>query len=181
MNSIGIKTELSEDLVSGKSLPNYPDYLITSQGEIYSKYHKAKYRKLSCNRIKNNGYIIISIRDRGGIKRTLGLHQLVALAWLPNPYNKPCVGHKNNIRTDNRVENLYWCTFKENTQQCINDNRFYKPPKKASKREIEEIYQYWKQGLTWYRLSKIYKYSQRIIKQYCLEEDEKQKNKGSIR
>lgn len=55
MNSIGIKTELSGDLVSGKSLPNYPDYLITSQGEIYSKYHKAKYRN----------YLVIGLKTMG--------------------------------------------------------------------------------------------------------------------
>lgn len=40
------------------------------------------------------------------------------------PKNKPCVCHKDNDRTNNRVENLYWGTYKENTQQCIQDGRF---------------------------------------------------------
>lgn len=47
------------------------------------------------------------------------------MAYIPNPNNLPVVMHLNNIRTDNRAENLKWGTQKENTQQCIQDGRFY--------------------------------------------------------
>lgn len=62
----------------------------------------------------NGGYRQVVIQSNG--PKTIKVHRLVALAWLPNPLNKETVNHKNGIKHDNRVENLEWATRSENTK-----------------------------------------------------------------
>ena len=69
------------------------------------------------------GYPLVTLKHKS-LRKHYKVSRLVAMAYIPNPNNLPVVMHLNNIRTDNRAENLKWGTQKENTQQCIQDGRF---------------------------------------------------------
>lgn len=96
------------------------DYYITPSAKIYRK-HPNGYlpRKHYLN--KRNGYLYITLVNKYGKKQTYRLHRLVAKAYIPNINNYPIVGHKDNIKQNCHVNNLYWTTNKENVQKAVDD------------------------------------------------------------
>lgn len=72
---------------------------------------------------KDGGGYLGAVVTRQGAPVRLKVHRCVALAFLPNPDNHPVVNHLNCNRTDNRADNLEWCTHKHNTQHAISMGR----------------------------------------------------------
>ena len=86
-------------------------YLISNLGRI---------KRIKTNRIitpdkEEKGYRRLSIIINGK-KKHYAVHRLVALAFIPNPENKSQVDHIDNDKNNNCVNNLRWCSNKENAK-----------------------------------------------------------------
>lgn len=89
-----------------KDIPGYSGYQVSNIGRVRSK--RCILKQMICK-----GYWRVRIYKDHKLVRFL-THRLVAMAFIPNPLNLPQVNHKNEIKTDNRMENLEWCTREYN-------------------------------------------------------------------
>lgn len=94
-----------------KEIKDFPGYTITDDGKVIS--YKFKEPRIMKTWLQKSGYENIKLCKENHTYHFL-IHRLVAEAFIPNPNNLPEVNHKNKIRNDNRVENLEWCSRKEN-------------------------------------------------------------------
>ena len=88
----------------------YPDYFISKDGKLWSAY----WGNFISPCLNEKGYEKVKIRV-GDKNLSTFIHRLVAQAFIPNPQNLPQINHINEIKTDNRVENLEWCNNDYNT------------------------------------------------------------------
>ena len=94
-------------------------YEVSTFGRVKSiNYNNTNSPKILKNNTQKTGYFSVGIKINNK-RYTVSVHRLVAIAFIPNPENKPYVNHINGIKTDNRVENLEWSTAKENTDHGI--------------------------------------------------------------
>ena len=93
-----------------KPVPGYEGlYSVSDDGRVFSHVRNRELKP----KIDRYGYKAVTLFKDGKSHYTT-IHRIVAKTFLPNPLTKRCVNHINEIKTDNRVENLEWVTVKEN-------------------------------------------------------------------
>lgn len=124
-----------------RDIPDYEGlYQVSTLGNVKSLSYKNSGKERLLKPSKNNdGYFQVKLY-KNGEGRKFTAHRIVALAFISNPENLPQINHKNEIKTDNRVENLEWVTPKENCNYGTrNERKRYKMRK--------PILQYTKDGV----------------------------------
>jgi hypothetical protein len=140
-----------------KDIPNYEGlYQVSNLGRVKSlKFGKERVLKPRCD---SSGYVQV-VLCKGGEKKDYRVHRLVMLAFVSESDLQ--VNHKSGIKTDNRLENLEYCTQSENTIHAydiglISPARGEKHPVSKLTRECAERIKYGHQGITQEEIAKIY-------------------------
>lgn len=76
-------------------------------------------------RLNRNGYCQVDL-CKDGAQKTFRVHRLVAQAFIPNPNNLPEVNHKDECKTNNRIDNLEWCSSSYNKNYGTRNERIAK-------------------------------------------------------
>ena len=74
------------------------EYLVSEAGDVWSVRSE---RKLSLKR-ERTGYLRVNL-SVDGVSKAFSVHRLVAMAFIPNPSNRPTVNHINENKGDNRI------------------------------------------------------------------------------
>lgn len=101
--------EIWKDVIGYEGL-----YSISNFGRIKSFFKRGSGVNFKKPTSPKNHYPAIILYKNGNFK-TIYMHRLIAIHFIPNPENKPCVNHINKNKHDYRIENLEWVTHVENS------------------------------------------------------------------
>lgn len=129
-----------------RTVPGFDEYEVSNFG-IVRNYETGKVLRT----YDNNGYKMVALYNKGKAKR-IGVHRVVAAAFIPNVRNCPQVNHKDGNKGNNSVDNLEWCTPSENQQHrrnvlksglrsvlCVENGIVYESIKRAAQQHSSHI------------------------------------------
>lgn len=124
-----------------KDVPGYEGlYSVSNYGRVKALSRVKRGRNgsvyMTCVRILSplnsiNGYKRVALYDNEGKNKRISIHRLVALTFIPNPYNLPQINHLNENKSDNRVDNLEWSTASHNINWGTRNDRVAKRMERA--------------------------------------------------
>lgn len=81
-------------------------YKVSNLGNVKCMNYRNQKKEQIKKAIKNDtGYFCLSLWKNGNPKN-MRVHRLVAMAFIPNPQNKPCINHKDGDKINNKINNF---------------------------------------------------------------------------
>lgn len=99
-----------------KTVKGFSDYTINRHGEVVNAVTNHALKQYMCKK----GYLHHSnMMSDSGKRYKKPIHRLVAIAFIPNPFNLPEVNHIDEDKSNNFVDNLEWCTRQYNAEYTL--------------------------------------------------------------
>lgn len=115
------------------NIKSIPRYVSNHTGMLLVK------EKLITQRKNKQGYMICYL-SKNAKDECFRVHRLIAKTFIPNPENKPQVNHIDGNKSNNRLENLEWCTNSENQIHAFKNGLNYVTGRAGKpKRKVEQI------------------------------------------
>lgn len=113
-----------------KPVPEFEGrYEVSTEGRVRSWVNNYGNRrnepKILNPRNDRDGYSKVALCNKGKMNNFL-VHRLVAMTFIQNPLNLPCINHKDEDKTNNRIDNLEWCDRKYNNNYGSRNERISK-------------------------------------------------------
>lgn len=110
----------------------FPNYIVYEDGTVIN----TTTNRVMKQREIRGGYMGVGLSSSGK-QKLFPIHRLVAVAFVPNPNNYPCVNHKDENKKNNNADNLEWCTQQYNinygtaNERRLKSSMWYRKSEKA--------------------------------------------------
>lgn len=110
-------------------IDGFENYEVSNLGKV----RNMKNGRILKPKLQKNGYLTYCLSENNKQKR-LYLHRIIAIAFIDNPDEKPCVNHIDENKLNNDLSNLEWCTAREN---LVHGTRMKRIAEKLSQKVIQ--------------------------------------------